>query len=103
VHVPKAKPSDEAQRRLLSMLDGWEALLRARAAEFAGDLDMCRARLRDGAFGSDDHFAEVVGVMSNRAARDAALILEGQVELAMASIDIVNEFITNWRLTRGAG
>jgi hypothetical protein len=96
-----AQQPGDSKTRLLDVVEQWERELRALAEATVTDIDECFARLRAGDRGLDEHFAVAAQKVATRAARHGSSWVTGQLDYALASLDLAGEFADNRRRSRG--
>ena len=98
VHVD---PIQAAQDRLDALVDRAERDLRRCGRQTAADLDECGRVLRHGRMSADEHVGRLAASLTAHAARDGAGWFEGQVDFALASVDLAQALAARWRQTHG--
>jgi hypothetical protein len=92
-------PIQAAQDRLDALVDRAERDLRRSGQQTAADLDECGRAVRHGTMSTDEHVGRLAASLAAHAARDGAGWFEGQVDFALASVDLAQALATRWRQT----
>jgi hypothetical protein len=95
----RVDPIQAAQHRLDALVDRAERDLRTCGKQTAADVDECRRALRHGTMSTDEHVGRLAASLTAHAARDGAGWFEGQVDFALASVDLAQALAARWRQT----
>jgi hypothetical protein len=99
IHGAPPKPLPSAQDRLLAVIDRAERELQQCGKSSVVELDEMLNKLKSEPISTDEYVGRVARLVAQHAEHHGATSINGMIDYAVASYDVVREFAANWRRT----